>query len=96
MTLEAAIRDRLIVRFTYDGHHRVVQPATIGHHVSTGNLLLRGYQVAGSSSSGAPPKWDLFKISKIRDLTLSSDRFESDPPGYRRGDRHFRTIIAQL
>ncbi len=54
-----AIKERRLVAFDYDGHPRVVQPAAHGPHVSTGNPVLRGYQVGGTGKTREVPFWDL-------------------------------------
>ena len=46
MSICDAIAERKNVTFDYDGHHRVVQPAAHGPHATTGNDVLRGYQIA--------------------------------------------------
>jgi hypothetical protein len=95
MDLSEAIESRAVVRFTYDGLERVVIPAALGNHVSTGTLLLRGYQTGGSSKSRPVPLWDLFTVAKITDLEFEGSNFTADPPGYSRGDKHLR-IITEL
>lgn len=88
MSLCDAIADRRVVEFDYDGHHRVVQPAAAGSHATTGNAVLRGYQIGGSGKTRAVPFWDLFLVEKISNLVMTDDTFNTDPPGYVRGDRH--------
>lgn len=94
--LTDAITRRVVLEFDYEGHHRVVQPAAWGNHITTGNLLLRGYQVGGTSKSGNPPKWGFFYVGQISGLVLTGQTFEQDPPGYQRGDQHLGKIVAQL
>ncbi len=94
--LVEAINRRQVVEFIYDGHPRVVQPAAVGIHKDTGNTVLRGYQVEGSSKTRMPPLWDLFLLSKIVDLREVGEQFPEDPPGYRPGDGHMANIHAQL
>lgn len=85
MDLCDAINNRRVIRFTYDGLPREVLPAAYGPHVKTRKLSLRGYQIAGQSSSRVPPLWDLFTVKKIVGLEVTEDTFEDDPPGYRQG-----------
>lgn len=95
--LVEAIESRREVSFTYDGQPRTVQPAAVGIHVSTGNAILRGYQVAGTSNSRAVPLWDLFLLEKIEGgLVVEDSVFTADPPNYRRGDKHMGVIHAEL
>lgn len=95
MDLSDAIADRRVVTFVYDGHLRVVHPATLGLHVSTGRLSLRGYQVGGTSRSRSVPLWDLFTVAKIEGLVVTAEKFVGNPPGYSPGDKHLR-VIAEL
>ena len=88
MPICGAIRDRRVIEFDYDGHHRIVQPAAAGPHATTGNLVLRGYQVGGTSSSGSVPGWRLFELTDISRLVVTDRTFNADPPGYRKGDKH--------
>jgi hypothetical protein len=92
MDLSDAIAERRVVTFTYDGHSRVVHPAALGPHVSTGRLSLRGYQVGGTSRSRSVPLWDLFTVAKIDGLVVTAEEFVANPPGYSRGDKHLRVI----
>lgn len=94
--LDRAIRDRLEVEFHYKGLPRIVQPAAHGLHVTTGNHFLRGYQIAGQSSTRFPPLWDMFTLSKIESLVVTDRHFEVIPPDYSRDDKHMATIYAQL
>lgn len=92
----AAIQGRKLVRFTYDGHPRVVIPAAFGNHATTGNLVLRGYQVGGSSSTRTPPLWDLFLVEKMVGVELEGGTFTDTPPDYRPGDKHIAPIQCEL
>ena len=88
MDLCTAITNRQLVSFEYDGHQRIVEPAAHGSQVTTGNAVLRGYQVGGTSSSSTPPLWDLFLVDKIRSFKILDQSFSEIPPGYRQDDKH--------
>ncbi len=92
MTICDAIRDRRLIQFSYDGHQRVVIPAAYGRHASTGNEVLRGYQVRGTSSTRTPPLWDLFLVTNMVGLTVLDETFVNDPPQYKRGDKHINVV----
>lgn len=83
-----AINGRQVIEFDYDGHHRIVHPAAAGPHATTGNPVLRGYQVGGTSSTRPVPLWDLFLIEKIENPVVRSETFSADPPSYQKGDKH--------
>lgn len=91
-----AIQTRALLSFTYEGLPRVVIPCALGQHKSTGNLLLRSFQVRGTTESGSLPLWRLYDLSAVSRLEVLSESFEDAPAGYRRSDRAFAAIICQL
>lgn len=91
-----AIRSNTLVAFRYDGHNRVVIPAAYGLHVSTGNEILRGYQVRGSGNTRPVPFWDLFLTHKMTGFKALDEPFLELPPHYARGDKHISPLFAQL
>jgi hypothetical protein len=96
MDWAAAINGRRLVAFDYQGHSRVVIPACYGLHATTGNPILRAYQVRGTSSSRNAPLWDLFLLVEVMGAAPLGETFSDDPPGYRRNDKHISPIYAQL
>jgi hypothetical protein len=95
MNWTAAITSRHLVSFSYHGQSRVVIPAAYGRHATTGNLVLRGYQVRGSSVEGDLPGWRLFLVDEAGGAQMLDESFV-DPPGYRHGDRDMSPIFGQL
>lgn len=92
--LIAAIRNRHVMSFTYDGLARMVEPHAIG--VSTaGNDVLRCFQIQGRHITPGH-EWDLCLLSKIRGLTRTGHFFTGERPGYRRGDKGLSVIYAEL
>jgi hypothetical protein len=71
-------------------------PAACGRHATTGNRVLRAYQIRGSSSTRPVPLWDLFLVEKTVDPQMLDETFEGDPPSYRRNDKHISPIECQL
>jgi hypothetical protein len=96
MDISAAITDRRLISFVYDGHSRTAIPAAYGRHATTGNTVLRAYQIAGTSSSRPVPLWDLFLVEKMTNCVVLDETFTSDPPAYARGDKHIGEIYCQL
>lgn len=95
MDWRSVIAARQVVRFNYHGHTRVVVPATFGLERHTGNSVLRGYQVGGTSGSGHVPDWRLFRVDQISAPTIEAGT-SAPPPGYHRNDRQMSLIFAQL
>lgn len=96
MKVCSAIKEKCLISFLYDGHLRVVIPATHGVLGSTGNEGLRGYQIRGTRDAGTLPNWGLFLVSKMQDLKILEENFIELPPSYRQGDKGFGNIHCQL
>lgn len=93
-TLIQAINQRNYISFSYSGLDREAQPAAVG--VSrAGNPVLRCYQTAGDHVTPGH-EWDLCELSKMGNLEILDKTFSSDPPGYKKGDRHMTHIYAEL
>lgn len=93
-TIIDAISNFQVLTFTYSGIGRVVEPHAIGIS-RTGKELLRCYQTLGGHVTPGH-EWDLCELSKISNLSISGDYFQTPRPGYRRGDSHMISIFAQL
>lgn len=63
-----------LIIFDYDGLDRLVAPFVLGVS-STGNPLLRGYQLEGDSRSGKGEGWRVFQVSKMENLENAWDFF---------------------
>lgn len=89
-----AIKSREEISFTYSGLSRVVQPAAVG--VSTaGNEVMRCYQIEGAHIT-AGHEWDLCTVAKITNLKVTGNTFNTNPRGYKQGDRGMQEIYSQL
>ena len=95
MTISSAIHDRYLLSFTYDGFPRVVEPHCCGTD-KKGHPALRAYQVQGGSESGEYVGWKLFHIREIRHLTILPGKFPGPRPDYKRNDKAFLRIEAQI
>lgn len=80
--LTAAIQQRRIVTFTYQGRPRRVQPAAYGVGNRKGKDTLHAYQVDGDSSRGGIPHWRNFHVERIESLTVLDEVFGPNPPGF--------------
>lgn len=95
MDICSAIRNHQYIEFHYDGHPRKVIPFAYGSHVTTHNQVMRGLQVAGSSSSGKFDFPKLFEVNKITQLRVLNETFEV-PGRYEKGDEHISPISCEL
>lgn len=93
-TITDAIRNRLVLTFTYSGITRIVEPHAVGIS-KAGNLILRCYQTHGGHITPGHV-WDLCEVHKMGDLRATGDTFLAPRPGYRRGDKHMTHIYAEL
>jgi hypothetical protein len=80
--LTAAIQQRKIVTFTYQGHERRVQPTAFGQSRRRHKDTLQGYQVGGGSSRGDIPHWRSFFVEQITGLQVLDEVYGPNPPGF--------------
>lgn len=95
MSITTAIQERKLLSFVYDGFERTVEPHTYGTDTK-GHLALRAYQVGGGSESGNYIGWKLFHVHDMHGMNVRPQTFPGPRPGYKRGDRAFVSIRAQL
>lgn len=93
-TIIAAIQNRQVLRFSYNGLIREVEPHCYG--VSTvGNPVLRAYQTAGQSESGSLG-WKLFTVNQMVGLTTTGQRFMGSRPQYNPNDSAMYQYYARI
>lgn len=95
MDFARAVNDRLVIRFTYDGLARLVQPATFGL-TAKGKHAMRGCQIGGGSERNPIPCWELYLTEKMVGPGVTGESFTAfESVCYRKGDRGFNVIIAE-
>lgn len=95
-TIIRAIQDKLCLKFTYNGHERIVEPHALGESWQ-GNTVLRCWQVAGGSDSNKPVGWHLFKLNSIEGEVKTVQQIAELPrKGYKMGDSAMKEIIFEL
>lgn len=95
MSIPTAIQGRNLLSFMYDGFRRTVEPHAYGMDTK-GHMALRAYQVSGGSNSGGYVGWKLFHIHEMLSVSVQPQAFAGPRPGYKRGDKAFASISAQL
>jgi hypothetical protein len=75
--LWSAIEHRRMVRLSYHGKERVVEPHD--HGILNGSVQLLGYQIAGTSSRPLP-NWILMKVEEMADLQMLDKTFPGGRP----------------
>lgn len=73
-SLTEAIEDGLLVEFDYKGFHRIVQPYELGKTIR-GDILFRGFQIAGESFGRRVEAWKLFRLDYISHLEIMDEEF---------------------
>ncbi len=76
-----AIHNRCVLKFTYEGHPRVVEPHAYGLSLAK-NEVIRCYQTGGTSRSGRVPDWSLMKVNQIESLIVTEKHFVGERNGY--------------
>jgi hypothetical protein len=90
-----AIHERKLLRFSYDGGVRDVEPHCHGCSKDD-NDLLRGYQVGGSSRSGESVGWKMFRLDRVFGLSMTGRSFPGPRPDYDPQDDSMKTIYCHL
>jgi predicted DNA-binding transcriptional regulator YafY len=85
-----AIKEKRLLRFTYDFKSRVVEPHAYGE-TDDGNELLRGWQQAP-----LPADWRTFRLDKAVGLSIADARFLKPRPDYKRDDTAMHRVFCQL
>ena len=95
MNITSAIQSLHLLSFNYEGFSRTVEPHTYGIDGKS-HYAIRAYQVSGGSNSGEYIGWKLFHVSEMHGLSVSNSKFAGPRSGYKRSDKAFSTILAQL
>jgi hypothetical protein len=90
-----AIRDKQVLRFTYNGHVRWVEPHAYGV-AATGETVLHAFQIEGESASTPPPGWRSFSVSLIEGPVVTERRFLEARPDYVKGEPGLQVVWAAL
>lgn len=92
--LIAAIREQAVLKFSYNGQVRWVEPQTYGLS-TTGKEVLRGHQV-GSRPGNAPPMAKLFEVAKMKQVEKTKDTFYRALKSHNPNDSAMTEIFATL
>jgi hypothetical protein len=68
-----AIHERRLLRFSYHGKHRTVEPQDYG--IQKGIVNLFTYQIGGESSSSRLPDWRKFAVLSMSSVELLDETF---------------------
>lgn len=95
--LKNAIDKKQKIEFRYKKRRRVADPHMLGNRNKDGGPLLYSWQSAGDSKRGGIPDHRCFNLSKMKNLTLLDEKFETCE-GYKPNEQQkiFSKIIAQI
>ncbi len=94
--IAAAITGRNLIGLSYEPGLRIIEPHALGYG-SSGQILLRAFQIEGASASGEHINWKLFRLDRISSLAPTGSQFDGPRAEYKRGDKAMkRGIIAEL
>lgn len=89
--ISKAIEELKLIRFGYKGALRTVEPHSYGRQAN-GTDALCAWQLSGGSGQ----EFRLFRTGDVEMLQLLDENFDGPRPGYRRGDRRFVVMHAEL
>lgn len=90
-----ALRLRRCLEVQYNGFTRVVEVHAVGTS-TTGNVVMRVWQVRGGSVHDEPIGWKLLRLDEAIGLGITNDPSTAPRPGYKPGDKGMTTIFCQL
>ncbi|MHA6287888.1 hypothetical protein [Maricaulis sp. CAU 1757] len=94
--IKDAIARRIRIHVHYGAGYRLIEPHALGIS-TTGNWLLRAYQVSGASASGEAEGWKLLRFDRFGPFSTEPEEPFSPRPGYRRDDPVMKGgIVAQI
>ncbi|HEU5123536.1 MAG TPA: hypothetical protein VFW05_05665 [Verrucomicrobiae bacterium] len=94
-TILSAIKNKEVLRFTYNGKERVVEPQTYGISIA-GHEVLRAFQKGGGSRSGQTKIAKLFDVEKISSLEKTGEKFSRALPEHNPQDSAMAEVFASL
>ncbi len=90
-----AIRERSLLEFDYQGHHRIVEPYCHGISARRAEVL-RGVQVGGSSRSGGLGFGKLWIVAEMKNARATGERFVASDPDYNPDDSAMSRIHCRI
>lgn len=91
MLIRKAIEDLRLIRFSYKGPVRTVEPHAYGRQ-SSGAAAICAWQLSGGSGQ----EFRLFKEDEMESVQLLDENFHEARPGHRRGGSRFVLTHAEL
>jgi hypothetical protein len=87
-TICQAISGRQLLRFFYAGDGvpglRTVEPHMVAY-TRDNHLALSAWYLTGASESSKGPRWRIYLLRDMSQITILDERFATARPGYQRG-----------
>jgi hypothetical protein len=90
----AAIDAGKCLAIRYGGFDRTVEVHAVGRS-KNGHWLMRIWQVAGRSRSGAMPPWRLMRLDETSNAVITDVVSDAPRPGYKKSDEAMRGGIKR-
>jgi len=91
-----AMQSGVVLRLTYSGGHtRDVEVHAVGVS-QAGHEVVRCWRLRGRGGADEAPGWTIARLDEPRMVTRTGERSQAPRPGYKRGDRTLRRVIAQI
>jgi hypothetical protein len=89
-TICLAIREKRMLRLTYDFKTRLIEPHAYGVS-KDGDDLLRAWQI-----EPLPADWKLFRLDKATGLTITETHFLQPRFDYKKNDPALKSVYEEL
>ena len=90
-----AIRERRVLRFSYDGGSREIEPHCHGFSREA-HELVRGFQLSGASRSGEPVGWKTFRVDRMEAVAVTFATFTSPRDGYDAAENRMASVHCSV
>jgi hypothetical protein len=90
-----ALRQGKCLELRYDGFTRIVEVHTVGI-TTAGNEAMSVWQVRGGSVSNERQGWKRMRFDEAFSAHITDEKSEAPRQGYKRGDKGFSSISAQV
>jgi len=92
---QQAVRQKKRLELRYDGFTRVVEVHCVGVK-NKGGEAMRVWQVRGGSVSGETSQFKLLDLDESFQVHLIDEQSHAPRAGYKRGDKAFKVIYAEI
>lgn len=99
LILSKAIKEKSIVRFSFMGHDRLVEPHLLGVQKKTKCKVLYAWFIDGYSKTGFKNpniRWRAYPLRKIKNIEITEEQFKTSRSLTNIDDTNFDKIISKV